>query len=69
MAVVFAEVGQDAHIEGASLEDAVNAGVARGYEEGYLRKSVVADPLRRRNTGTTPRPCCTCAWCQATASG
>jgi fumarate hydratase subunit alpha len=51
MAVVFAEVGQDAHIEGASLEDAVNAGVARGYEEGYLRKSVVADPLRRRNTG------------------
>ena len=51
MAVVFAEVGQDVHIVGGTLEDAVNAGVRRGYEEGYLRKSVVADPIRRGNTG------------------
>lgn len=47
---VFLEVGQDAHIAGGSLEDAVNEGVRRGYEQGYLRKSVVADPLRRVNT-------------------
>ena len=51
MAVVFAEIGQDVHISGGSFEKAVNAGVARGYTEGYLRKSVVADPLRRVNTG------------------
>ncbi len=49
-AVVFAEVGQDAHIVG-SLEEAVRAGVARGYTDGLLRKSVVGDPLRRVNTG------------------
>ncbi len=49
-ACVFAELGQDVHIDG-SFEDAVNAGVRRGYEEGYLRKSVVCDPLRRVNTG------------------
>jgi fumarate hydratase subunit alpha len=51
IAVVFAEVGQDAHITGGLLADAVNRGVARGYTEGYLRKSVVRDPIRRGNTG------------------
>jgi len=51
MAVVFAEVGQDVHIEGDTLEAAVNQGVARGYTEGWLRKSVVRDPIRRGNTG------------------
>ena len=50
MAVVFADVGQDVHIEG-DFEAAVHAGVAKGYTEGYLRKSVVADPIRRGNTG------------------
>lgn len=51
MAVVYAEVGQDAHICGGLLEDAVNEGVRRGYTDGYLRKSVVRDPIRRGNTG------------------
>ena len=51
MVVVFADVGQDVHIVGDTLENAVNIGVARGYTQGYLRKSVVADPLRRGNTG------------------
>ena len=52
MVLVFAEVGQDVHIEGGALEDAINAGVARGYTDGYLRKSMVADPLFDRvNTG------------------
>ena len=51
MAVVFAEVGQDVHIQGDTLEAAVNQGVARGYTEGWLRKSVVRDPVRRGNTG------------------
>ncbi len=51
MAVVFLTIGQDVHITGGSLEDAVNAGVRKGYEEGFLRKSVVLDPLRRKNTG------------------
>lgn len=50
MAVVFIELGQDVHLIGGLLEDAVNKGVALGYEEGYLRKSVVADPLSRINT-------------------
>ena len=50
MAVVFAEVGQDVHITGGSFENAVNEGVRRGYVNGYLRKSVVADPFRRVNT-------------------
>lgn len=49
MAVVFAEVGQDCHING-SFEDAVNAGVARGYVDGRLRLSIVGDPLERKNT-------------------
>jgi len=51
MAVVFADVGQDVHITGGSFEDAVNAGVRQGYEIGFLRKSIVRDPLRRVNTG------------------
>ena len=51
MAVVYAEVGQDAHITGGLLEDAVNQGVTRGYTDGYLRKSIVRDPIRRGNTG------------------
>ncbi len=50
MAVVFIELGQDVHITGGLLEDAVNAGVSRGYVEGNLRLSVVGDPLRRVNT-------------------
>ena len=50
MACVFLEIGQDVHISG-DLTEAVNAGVARGYTEGWLRKSVVRDPLRRVNTG------------------
>lgn len=50
MAVVFLEVGQDVHFEGQNIEDAVNEGVRLGYTEGYLRKSVVGDPLIRENT-------------------
>lgn len=51
MACVFLEIGQDVHLTGGLLEDAVNAGVRKGYGEGYLRKSIVCDPLRRVNTG------------------
>lgn len=50
MAVVFLEIGQDVHLEGGALEDAVNEGVRRGYAEGFLRKSVVNNPLIRENT-------------------
>lgn len=50
MAVVFLEIGQDVHFEGAAVEDAVNEGVRQGYKEGYLRKSVVGDPIIRENT-------------------
>ena len=50
MAVVFMEIGQDVHFEGGDLTDAVNEGVRQGYVEGYLRKSVVKDPLIRENT-------------------
>lgn len=50
MTVVFLKIGQDLHIEGDYLEDAVNEGIRQGYEEGYLRKSVVGDPLIRENT-------------------
>ena len=50
MACVFLEIGQDVHLTGGLLEDAVNEGVRRGYGEGYLRKSIVEDPLRRVNT-------------------
>lgn len=51
MVVVFAEVGQDARIEGGLLTDAIDEGVRQAYDEGYLRKSVVGDPLERVNTG------------------
>ncbi len=51
LACVFLSLGQDVHVTGGSLSAAVNEGVRRGYAEGYLRKSAVADPLRRQNTG------------------
>ncbi|KDR94563.1 fumarate hydratase subunit alpha [Peptoclostridium litorale DSM 5388] len=51
MAVIFMEVGQDVHFTGGNIVDAVNEGVRQGYSEGYLRKSVVSDPLIRENTG------------------
>ena len=51
MACVFLEIGQDVHLVGGDLTAAVNEGVRRGYDKGYLRKSVVADPVRRGNTG------------------
>ena len=56
MTVVFVEIGQDVHIEGGYIEDAINEGVAKGYTEGYLRKSVVAEPLyeRKNTTNNTP---------------
>ncbi len=50
MAVIFLEIGQDVHLEGEAIEDAVNEGVCQGYTEGFLRKSVVKDPLIRENT-------------------
>lgn len=50
MAVFFVEVGQDVHFTGAAIEDAINEGVRRGYTQGYLRKSVVGDPILRENT-------------------
>lgn len=50
MAVVFIEIGQDVHLEGGSLESAINEGVRQGYTEGFLRKSVVRDPIIRENT-------------------
>lgn len=50
MAVIFMEIGQDVHFEGGSLTDAINEGVRQGYVDGYLRKSVVKDPLIRENT-------------------
>ena len=51
MAVIFLEIGQDVHLTGGNLEDAVNEGVRQGYTDGYLRKSVVSDPIIRKNTG------------------
>lgn len=50
MAVIFMKIGQDVHFEGGNLEDAINEGVRQGYTEGYLRKSVVKDPIYRENT-------------------
>lgn len=50
MAVIFMEIGQDVHFAGGSLEDAIHEGVRQGYEEGFLRKSVVKDPIYRENT-------------------
>ncbi len=51
MAVIFLEIGQDVHLTGGNLEDAINKGVQEGYTDGYLRKSVVSDPIIRKNTG------------------
>ena len=51
MAVIFLEIGQDVHLVGGDLTEAVNEGVRKGYTEGYLRKSVVSDPIVRKNTG------------------
>ena len=50
MAVIFMKIGQEVHFQGESLKDAINEGVRQGYTEGYLRKSVVRDPLERENT-------------------
>ena len=50
MAIVFVKIGQDVHVEGMNLTDAINEGVRQGYTEGYLRKSVVSDPIERINT-------------------
>lgn len=50
MAIIFIKIGQDVHIDGINIEDAINEGVRQGYAEGYLRKSVVGDPLIRENT-------------------
>jgi len=50
-AVVFVEIGQDVHVTGGDLYDAIHAGVRQGYEEGYLRKSIVSDPIQRINSG------------------
>jgi fumarate hydratase subunit alpha len=50
MAIVFMQIGQEVHIEGINLEDAINEGIRQGYKEGYLRNSVVGDPLIRDNT-------------------
>lgn len=69
MACVFAEIGQDVHITGGSFEEAVDEGVRQGYTEGYLRKSVVADPIRRGNTGTTRPLCSRCVLCPGTSCG
>ncbi len=56
MTIIFVELGQDVHIEGGNLNEAINAGVAKGYIEGYLRKSVVAEPLfdRKNTQNNTP---------------
>lgn len=51
LAVIFVEIGQDVHIAGGDLRDAINEGVRRGYKDGYLRKSVLNDPILRENTG------------------
>jgi fumarate hydratase subunit alpha len=51
MAIIFVELGQDLHVAGGSLTEAINEGVRRGYDKGYLRKSVVSDPFDRVNTG------------------
>lgn len=50
MAIIFIKMGQDVHIEGGFIEDAINEGIRQGYEEGYLRKSIVNDPIERENT-------------------
>ncbi|MDO8682703.1 MAG: fumarate hydratase [Armatimonadota bacterium] len=55
-AVIFAEIGQDVHVTGGSLYEAIEEGVRKGYQEGYLRKSIVAHPLERVNTGDNTPP-------------
>jgi fumarate hydratase subunit alpha len=50
MAIIFVKLGQEVHVEGDNLEDAINEGIRQGYQEGYLRKSVVSDPLIRNNS-------------------
>ena len=68
MACVFVELGTDVHIDG-SFEAAIHEGVRRGYTDGYLRKSIVADPLRRGNTGdNTPAATHRSIWWTATAA-
>ena len=57
MAVIFMEIGQDVHFVGGNLEDAINEGVRQGYVDGYLRKSVVSDPLIRENTKDNTPAC------------
>ena len=54
MTVVFLKVGQEVHFEGGYIEDAINEGIRQGYQEGYLRKSVVKDPVDRVNTTVIP---------------
>lgn len=56
MAVIFMEIGQDVHFQGGNLSDAINKGVSRGYTEGFLRCSIVGDPLERVNTGDNTPP-------------
>lgn len=56
MTVIFMEIGQDVHFQGGNLSDAINRGVSRGYTEGFLRCSIVGDPLRRVNTGDNTPP-------------
>ncbi|MGN0605578.1 MAG: fumarate hydratase [Oscillospiraceae bacterium] len=56
MAVIFMKIGQEVHFEGGSLNDAINKGVSRGYTEGFLRCSIVGDPLERVNTGDNTPP-------------
>ena len=56
MAVIFLEIGQDVHFSGGDLYDAINDGVRRAYLDGYLRCSVVSDPLKRKNTGDNTPP-------------
>jgi fumarate hydratase subunit alpha len=51
LAAIFVELGQDVHVEGNSFEEAIHEGIRQGYKEGFLRKSLVEDPLRRKNTG------------------
>lgn len=50
MAVIFMNIGQDVHVEGLNIEEAINTGIKQGYQEGYLRKSIVKDPIIRENT-------------------
>jgi fumarate hydratase subunit alpha len=66
-AVIFIRIGQDVHFTGGSLTQAINSGVAKGYTEGYLRCSMVADPIRRENTGDNTPPIVHCSICDGDA--